>query len=88
MFFNISFGIFLKDFMKKKPFQKYIYIYIYNFSCHKQPTFLVIQLFQILKYIFTLFIHPSILNITNITSHSPDDGLAEPKRYSVDFVSL
>ena len=35
-------------------------------------------------YIFTLFIHPSTLNITNKTPHSPDDGSAEPKRYSVD----
>ena len=35
-------------------------------------------------YIFTLFIHPSTLNITNNTPHSPDDGSAEPKRYSVD----
>ena len=32
----------------------------------------------------TLFIHPSTLNITNKTPHSPDDGSAEPKRYSVD----
>ena len=30
----------------------------------------------------------SILNLTNITPHSPDDGSAEPKCYSVDFVSL
>ena len=29
-----------------------------------------------------------ILNIINITSHSPDDGSAEPKHYSVNFVSL
>ena len=35
-------------------------------------------------YIFTLFIHPSTLNITNKTPYSPDDGSAEPKRYSVD----
>ena len=35
-------------------------------------------------YIFTLFIHPSTLNITNKTPHSPDDGSAEPKCYSVD----
>ena len=27
--------------------------------------------------------HPSILNITNITPHSSDDGSAEPKRDSV-----
>ena len=25
------------------------------------------------------------LNIANITPHGPDDGLEEPKRYSVDF---
>ena len=37
-------------------------------------------------YIFTLFIHPSTLNITNKTPHSPDDGSAEPKRYSVDWL--
>ena len=24
-------------------------------------------------------------NIANITSHGPDDGSVEPKRYSVDF---
>ena len=40
-----------------------------------------------LLYNFTHFIHPSILNITNITPHSPDDGSAEPKPHSVDFVS-
>ena len=28
-----------------------------------------------------------MLNITNITHHSPDDGSAEPKHYSLDFVS-
>ena len=39
-------------------------------------------------YIFTLFIHPSIHNLTNITPNSHDDGSAEPKHYSVDFVSL
>ena len=33
---------------------------------------------------FTLFIHPSTLNITNKTPHSPDDGSAEPKPYNVD----
>ena len=32
----------------------------------------------------TLFIHPSTLNIPNNTPHCPDDGSAEPKRYSVD----
>ena len=40
-------------------------------------------------YIFLpFFIHPSILNITNITPYSPDDGSTEPKFYSVDFISL
>ena len=38
--------------------------------------------------IIHIVIHPSIHNITNITPYSPDDGSAEPKRYSVDFVSL
>ena len=63
-------------------------------SLIKRPIFLVInsQLFLLYNfskflYIFKLFIHPSILNITNINPHSPDDGSAEPKRYSVDFVS-
>ena len=37
-------------------------------------------------YTFTLFIHPSTLNITDKTPHSPDDGSAEPKRYSVDWL--
>ena len=37
-------------------------------------------------YIFTLFIHPSTLNITNKTPHRPDDGSAELKRYSVDWL--
>ena len=59
---------------------------MYIYSCHKQPTFFVIQFFQSFIY-FTIFIHSSILNITNITPHSPDDGSAEPKRYSIDFVS-
>ena len=59
----------------------------------KQTIFLVInsQLFLLYNFskflhIFTLFIHPSTLNITNITPHSPDDGSAEPKRYSVDWL--
>ena len=57
----------------------------------KRPIFLVInnQLFLLYNfskclYIFTLFMHPSTLNITNETPHSPDDGSVEPKRYSVD----
>ena len=37
-------------------------------------------------YIFTLFIHPSTLNIPNKTPHRPDDGSAEPKRYSIDWL--
>ena len=60
-------------------------------SLIKRQIFLVInsQLFLLYNlskflYIFTLFKHPSTLNITNITPHSPDDGSAEPKRYSVD----
>ena len=55
------------------------------------PIFLVInsQLFLLYNfskflYIYTLFIHPSTLNITNKTPHCPDDGSAEPKRYCVD----
>ena len=59
----------------------------------KRPIFLVInsQLFLLRNfskflYIFTLFIHPSTLNITNKTPHRPDDGSAEPKRYSVDWL--
>ena len=62
-------------------------------SLIKRPIFLVInsQLFLLYNfskflYIFTLFIHPSTLNITNKTPHSPDDGSAEPKRYSVDWL--
>ena len=50
-------------------------------SLIKRPIFLVInsQLFLLYNfskflYIFTLFIHPSILNITNKTLHRPDDG--------------
>ena len=30
------------------------------------------------------FIHPSTLNISNKTPHSPDDGSAELKRYNVN----
>ena len=37
-------------------------------------------------YIFTLFIHPSTLYITKKNPHSPDDGSAEPKCYSVDWL--
>ena len=62
-------------------------------SLIKWPIFLVInsQLFLLYNfskflYIFTLFIHPSTLNITNKTPHCPDDGSAEPKRYSVDWL--
>ena len=62
-------------------------------SLIKGPIFLVInsQLFLLYNfskflYIFTLFIHPSKLNITNKTPHCPDDGSAEPKRYSVDWL--
>ena len=29
----------------------------------------------------------SVVNITDIIPSSPDDGLLEPKRYNVDFVS-
>ena len=54
-----------------------------NFSCHKLPTFLVIQLFQIFIYFYTFY-----TSIPNITPHRPDDGPAEPKRDSVDFISL
>ena len=43
-------------------------------------------MWKIFLYIFTLFIHPSTLNITNKTPHCPDDGSAEPKRYSVDWL--
>ena len=49
--------------------------------------FFLLYNFSKFLFIFTLFIHPSILNITNITPHSPDDGSAEPKRYSVDVIS-
>ena len=59
----------------------------------KRPIFLVInsQLFLLYNfskflYFFTLFIHPSTLNITNKTPHTPDDGSAELKRYSVDWL--
>ena len=52
-------------------------------SLIKRPIFLVIksQLFLLFNfskflYIFRLFIHPSTLNITNKTPHSPDDGSA------------
>ena len=64
-------------------------------SLIKRPNFLVInsQLFHVIQlfqsfYIFLhfLYIH-RYLNITNITIHRPDDGSAEPKHYSVDFVS-
>ena len=62
-------------------------------SSIKRPIFLVInsQLFLLYNfskflYIFTLFIHPSTLNITNKTPHCPDDGSAESKRYSVDWL--
>ena len=64
-----------------------------TYSWIKRPIFLVInsQLFLLYNfykflYIFTLFIHPSTLNITNKTPHSPDDGSEEPKRYSVDWL--
>ena len=62
-------------------------------SLIKWPIFLVInsQLFLLYNfskflYIFTLFIHPSTHNITNKTPHSPDDGSAELKHYSVDWL--
>ena len=62
-------------------------------SLIKRTIFLVINsqlslLYNFSKflYIFTLFIHPSTLNVTNITPHSPDDGSAEPKHYSVDWL--
>ena len=63
-------------------------------SLIKRPIFPVInsQLFHVIQlfqsfYIFLhfLYIH-CYLYITNITPHSPDDGSAEPKRYSVDFI--
>ena len=61
----------------------------------KRPIFLVInnQLFHVIQlfqsfYIFLHFLYIyRYLKITIITPHSPDDGSAEPKRYSVDFVS-
>ena len=64
-----------------------IYIYIYIYIVINRQLLLVIHIFQSF-YIFLscLHIHRQ-LNITNITPHSPDDGLVEPKRYSVDFVS-
>ena len=78
---------------RTKP--KHIYlIYKYNIYLYiKRPIFLVInsQLFLLYNfskflYIFTLFIHPSTLNITDKTPHSPDDGSAKPKRYSVNWL--
>ena len=61
-------------------------------SLIKRPIFLVInsQLFLLFNfskflYISTLCIHPSTLNITYKTPHSPDDSSAEPKRYSVSL---
>ena len=56
-----------------------------NFSCHKQPTFSCHTNFpNFYKFLHFLYIH-RYLYITNITPHSPDDGSAEPKHYSVDF---
>ena len=51
----------------------------------KQSIFLVIQLFQIFIYFYTFHIS-STLNITNKTTHRPDDGSAELKRYSADWL--
>ena len=64
-------------------------------SLIKRPNILVInsQLFHVIQlsqsfYIFLLFLYiHRYLNITNITTYSPEDGSAEPKRYCVDFVS-
>ena len=63
-------------------------------SLIKRPIFLVINSQLFLLYNFPnfytflhFFIHPSFLpKITNKTPHSPDDGSAEPKRYSVDWL--
>ena len=64
-------------------------------SLIKRPIFLVInsQLFHVIQLIqsFYIFLHflytHCYLNITNIMPYSPDDGSAEPKHYSVNFVS-
>ena len=48
--------------------------------------FFLLYNFSKFLYIFTLFIHPSTLNITNKTPHIPDDGSAELKRYNVDWL--
>ena len=50
-----------------------IYIYIYKFSLG----FYILHFVHIYRW----------LNITNIISHSRDDGSLEPKRYSADFPS-
>ena len=92
-FFKLSkFSITMKS-LFESFIPSHIYIYIYIYILIKRPIFLVInnQLFFLYKfskflYIFTLFIHPSTLNITDKTPHSPDDGSAEPKRYSVDWL--
>ena len=47
----------------------------------------IFLLYNFSKFLY-IFTHPSVLNVTNITPHRPDDGSAEPKRYNVDFVSL
>ena len=44
------------------------------------------QLFFVIQILDVLHIH-RWFNIPNIVPHLPDDGLLEPKRYSVDFAS-
>ena len=46
----------------------------------------IVKIYKNLEKLYNIFIHPSTLNITNKTPHSPDDGSAEPKRYSVDWL--
>ena len=47
---------------------------------------LILYNFSKFLYNFYTFIHPSTLNITNKTPHSHDDGSAEMKCYSVDWL--
>ena len=67
---------------KNWPFDQWISVLVIN-----SQLFLLFNFSKFL-YIFTLFIHPSTLNITNKTPHSPDDCSAEPKRYSVDWLCV
>ena len=65
------------------------FFFLYDFSCHKQPTFLVVQLFQIFIYFYTFY--TSIVNLTSLIKPLTVLMMVQQNRnaiVSTDFVSL